>query len=304
MSQNESRINMDRLSRLAEFWNWLPAYRAVAETEHVRTAAERLHVSPSALSRSIGLLEESLGEKLFDREGRGIRLNRTGREFLRNLRAAMRLVDEGLQAVESATFAGPVHIAVPDDLVRLLLPGLRALGGEHPDLEVHMRAVAPRLITEHLVRGVLDIGFMQGPVPETDLKVHQFTEASNGVYCGHDNPLFGRTEIELDEVLEYPFVGGKEADGSPTDNWPPDVPRHVRLSVNRLQAAVDACAFGGFLAALPDHVAAPRRERELLWRLPVDVVPDTTFYMIQRPKLVERDRNDMIGDFLKSYVAD
>ena len=35
---------MDRFRAIAQIWNWLPGFRAVAETEHLPSAAERLHV--------------------------------------------------------------------------------------------------------------------------------------------------------------------------------------------------------------------------------------------------------------------
>ena len=53
---------MDKVQRLHRFWSWLPAFSAVAETQHLPSAALKLHVSPSALSRTIRLLEDDLGE--------------------------------------------------------------------------------------------------------------------------------------------------------------------------------------------------------------------------------------------------
>ena len=44
--------------RVSRIWNWLPVFRAVAETEHLPTASELLYVTPSALSRTIRLLEK------------------------------------------------------------------------------------------------------------------------------------------------------------------------------------------------------------------------------------------------------
>lgn len=53
----------------------------VAETEHMTNAAKELHVSQPALSRSLRMLEEELGVKLFDRLGRRLVLNDNGRRF-------------------------------------------------------------------------------------------------------------------------------------------------------------------------------------------------------------------------------
>ena len=302
MADDDQNLNLDRLRRLSEFWNWLPAYRAVAETEHVRTAARRLRVSPSALSRSIGLLEDSLGEQLFDREGRGIRLNRAGHEFLSNLRVAMRLIDEGLRAVESASFLGTLHVAAPDDLLPLLWPALNELQSLHPGLILKMHSVASSEVNNRLARGALDIAFMQDPEPESGLVVEHFAETTNGVYCGADHALFGREDVDVPDVLDHGFVAGESVDGLPSDAWPPDVDRNVRLYVSRLQAAVEAAAFGGMLASLPDHVAEPYRERELLWRIPVDLVPGTAFYMMRRVPVMEADRNSIIATFLHENV--
>lgn len=303
MSNDDPQLNLDRLRRLSEFWNWLPAFRAVAETEHVRTAAQRLRVSPSALSRSIGLLEDSIGEQLFDREGRGIRLNRGGHEFLANLRVAMRLIDEGLRSVESASFLGTLHMAVPDDLPRLLWPALNELQSLHPDLIVRIHSVAQSEVNGRLNRGALDLAFLQDPEPMSGLAVERFVETTNGIYCGADHPLYGKADVSTADVLQHGFVAGEQGDGASADGWPPDVERVVRLYVGRLQAAVEAAAFGGLLASLPDHVAAPHCERELIWRVPVDLVPGTVFYVVRREPVMESDRNAIIAKFLRERVA-
>ncbi len=43
---------MQPLRRLVPFWNWLPAFRAVAESQHLPTASRELNVTAPALSRS------------------------------------------------------------------------------------------------------------------------------------------------------------------------------------------------------------------------------------------------------------
>lgn len=303
MDDYNKPLNLDRLRRISDFWNWLPAYRAVAETEHVRTAAERLRVSPSALSRSIGLLEESLGERLFDREGRGIQLNRSGTEFLNHLRQAMRLIDDALQSIESTTLSGTVHLCAPDDLMGRLWVGLAALREAHPGLVIQVQHVPSREVNDRLLRGSLDLAFDQHPTPVAGVDVERFTSSENGVFCGTDHELAGRTSIDADQVLAHDFVAGIDADGDVLDGWPPDMQRRVAATVPRLQAAVEACAFGGLLAALPQHVAQPYCDRDLLVPLGQLKLEPSTFYALRRTAVNESDRNAVIASYLRTAVA-
>ena len=92
----------DRHQRVSQLWQWLPGFRAVAEVQHVRRAAERLHVSPSALSRTIHLLEEQLGHRLFRREGRSLRLEPHGELLLQVVRHCMRQIDDTVKQAARA----------------------------------------------------------------------------------------------------------------------------------------------------------------------------------------------------------
>ena len=102
---------MERARRIVQFWNWLPAFRAVAETQHLPSAASQLGVSPQALSRTIKLLEEELDADLFHRVGRQLRLSDAGEELLSSVRDAMRRVDDGLGRIEPGELRGRLRIA-------------------------------------------------------------------------------------------------------------------------------------------------------------------------------------------------
>ena len=129
---------MERLLRLNEFWNWLPAFRAVAETSHLPSASKALQVSASSLSRTIHLLEENLGRDLFDREGRNLELNENGERFLAAVRDAMRLIDDGLCDVTESPLSGSLHISAADFLTDVLLPVLQNLHSKHSRLICHL----------------------------------------------------------------------------------------------------------------------------------------------------------------------
>ena len=100
-------------------------------------------MSPSALSRTIRLLEKALGVTLFNREGRAIRLTPTGQTFLLAVRDAMRLVDDGLAHLSETTYSDPFQITVAGPFNYTLPRILEALRERCPGLVVSVRTYAP-----------------------------------------------------------------------------------------------------------------------------------------------------------------
>ena len=64
----------------------LRAFVAIADVGGFARAASRLNLTQSAISRQIALLEEELGVRLFDRDGRNVKLTSPGEDLLRRSR--------------------------------------------------------------------------------------------------------------------------------------------------------------------------------------------------------------------------
>ena len=75
---------------------------AVAEERNFRAAAQRLHITQPALSRSIKALEEELGHPLFDRIGRRIEITSFGLPLLEHVRSLVDLADTLRQNTQQA----------------------------------------------------------------------------------------------------------------------------------------------------------------------------------------------------------
>ncbi|MBS0974017.1 LysR family transcriptional regulator, partial [Serratia rubidaea] len=61
---------------------FLPTFIIAARLENLRAAAQQVHLTHGAVSQQIRQLEQALGYRLFERRGRGVRLNGAGRELL------------------------------------------------------------------------------------------------------------------------------------------------------------------------------------------------------------------------------
>jgi DNA-binding transcriptional LysR family regulator len=149
---------LERLQRISELWNWLPAFRAVAEYENVHKAAAALRVSPSALSRTVRLLEEAVGERLFIRSAAGLALTPAGVVLLQGTRDAMRRVDDAVSAaVREGTREGIFRgAAVGGILTRLLDRAICLVLERLPELEYRGSVAHEDTASAELLRGNLD----------------------------------------------------------------------------------------------------------------------------------------------------
>jgi LysR family glycine cleavage system transcriptional activator len=126
----------------------LPAFRAVAQSCNLRAAAETLHLTHSAVSQQIKVLEEQLGFQLFERRGRRILLNASGRSLLSSVEAALAQLEAGVQAAATAAAGAdqPLRLTVlPSFANRWLLPRLARWRERHPDIALEVDA-SPRLV--------------------------------------------------------------------------------------------------------------------------------------------------------------
>jgi DNA-binding transcriptional LysR family regulator len=279
---------MDRARRVSQIWSWLPAFRVVAESQHLPTASKEAALSASALSRAVRLLEDQLEVQLFHRDGRNLVLHPAGRLFLEAVREGMRRIDDGLDALKGSTMAGPIRISAPGPFASIfVLPALQAISEDHPDLVPHISSTKPDLVGPRLLDGRLDIAIVDDPQPEEGLHVHLLGKLSSGLYARPTHPLAQRETVRLSEVLDHAFVAPpKWLD----DHFPPHVPRRTALVVDQLHVAVQACATGNVLAFLPDAVADAYRGDGGLVRLPIELAAPEPLYAVHRTVLNPQDR--------------
>ena len=123
--------------------NTLAAFRAVAEVQNLRAAADTLHLTHSAVSQQIRGLEEHLGFELFERRGRRVVLNAAGHALLRSVQAALTQLDDGVQAAAAAASGTAQRLRVtvlPSFAQRWLLPRIGRWRERYPDLALEIDA--------------------------------------------------------------------------------------------------------------------------------------------------------------------
>jgi len=183
---------------------------AVAEEEHVGRAAERLHVSPSPLSRQIRQLEGELGVELFQRQGRGVRLTRAGTAYLARARELLDAVERAAKEAQAISRGaqGRLSLAFNDtrayaQLLPEVILGLRAL---HPKVAVDVSPLGSQAQLEALRAGSLDAGFGHQAPAEPGLRAEPLYTERILLALPVDHPLAHRKAITVAMLKDEPFV--------------------------------------------------------------------------------------------------
>jgi DNA-binding transcriptional LysR family regulator len=270
----------DRDPALGAVWELLPTFQAAAATEHLPTAAAALGVSPSAVSRAITLLEARLGEPVFDRVGRNLRLNAAGRRLRAGTEAAMREVDRALREAKHGELSGPLHLAATSAVVAsFLAPALSELRRAHADVMPWLHPTGPsEELNERLADARLDLALVEHPRPHPALVVVPLFPLDYGVYCGPGHAFYDRADVGEDEVMAAPFVGPTFEEG---ERLPPELRANVRVRVHQMSTAVDLCAAGDWLGVLPRRIA-DAWPGVRLWRLPNLHLPPGRLHLVHR----------------------
>ncbi|MEM9491887.1 MAG: LysR family transcriptional regulator, partial [Myxococcota bacterium] len=284
-TKEHTHDSMDRLQKLLNVWNWLPAFRTVAEVENLPAASKKLSISASALSRTVRLLEEELGHPLFDRVGRRLVLNSKGAALLGSVRRSMRIVSDALDEVTSSVMSGAVHIASPGSFMPIfVLPALRLLKKRHPGLRPVLGSVNADDIRSRVTTGALDLVLTDQQIQvDEDMLAELLFDVNYSVYCGAGHPLYEYEDesIEPSVIVEHEFA----APPNNGDHWPNHISRVVGVQTLILSTGVDLCGSGDFLAVLPDVVAELPRHFAALRRLPFHVCAPVPMYAIYRRAL-------------------
>ncbi len=164
----------------------LEILRAVADTGSFTAAGHQLHLSQSAVSRQILLLEEELEEQVFLRVGGKIRITPVGTTLL----DLSRRVFEDIEATRATivdsreTLAGTIRLVGGMTVCLYVFPPLiKEFKRVHPNVEVKVTpAATPRLVRQ-LRTGVADLGLVTLPVDDASLVVEPVLQ--RGTPPGH-----------------------------------------------------------------------------------------------------------------------
>ncbi len=178
---------------------------SVHQTSSFREAAERLHITQSAVSMQLKALETELGVKLFDRSRRppaltsaGLRLLGPAEEIVSRYEALKRLVRT------QAPLKGPLVLGViPTAIVHLMPRALTEIYRQHHDAQIKSKSSLSADLVKNVQSGVLDAAVITlTPPTPVDVRASVITREE---FFMIGKKKFG-PQLKLKQLEQIPFI--------------------------------------------------------------------------------------------------
>jgi DNA-binding transcriptional LysR family regulator len=239
----------------------LSYFLAVAESQNLSRAAERLGISQPSLTLAMRRIEEAVGTNLLIRHKRGVTLTKAGKQLLTHTRHIMQHWD----SIKSETLAsvtevqGSFTIGCHPSVALCLLPKFLAdLLDKNPRLDINLKHDSmSRRITEQVINMSIDIAIVVNPVRHADLIIKKLTDDKISLWQG-------RTDREIQNLQSGRALLICDPDLLQTQ----DILKKLKkkgmnfarvLPTNNLELIADLTASGCGIGILPGNIAMPRK---------------------------------------------
>lgn len=184
-------------------------FLAVAEARSVTEAGQRLHVAPSAVSRQVALLEDTMGCALFERQARGMALTEAGERLLLGLRGVqddLDVVQRGVQGLGPAS-AQRLHLACTEGLTTGFMPQLMgSFRRDHLGVCLFLRVGDAQQIDAWLQRGEVDVGLRFATRPPDGVSIVAKASSPIVAVVARDHPLARAGLVTVKELVRHPLA--------------------------------------------------------------------------------------------------
>lgn len=195
----------------------LRIFVAVAEREHITRAAQFLNMTQSAVSAAITALETRHDVTLFDRVGRSVVLNQTGRMFLKEATAVLARAREAETALMdlAGLVRGELSIMASQTIAGYwLAPFLAVYRSRFPGLQLDIRIGNTEQVADAVETGTVELGLVEGVVERSLLTSDIFAMDEMVIVVGPDHPWACGDRIAPSNLPESPWVIREKGSGT------------------------------------------------------------------------------------------
>jgi DNA-binding transcriptional LysR family regulator len=184
-------------------------FSETANTRSIRAASERLHVSPSAISRQIAKLEHELRAPVFDRRAQGMALTSAGEILQSTVESVIRefgRVKSQIAALQNIQ-AGTVDVYCFQTAIEsFVTPVLHRFHVQYPNVTFNVKMSSTDEAMEALNAGAAEIGLILNPPARDTIETMEVFRDRMVAAFAPAHPLAKRKAVSLRELAEFPIA--------------------------------------------------------------------------------------------------
>lgn len=187
----------------------LRGFLEIAKLGSFTRAAEALFITQPALSLQIKALEQSLGEPLFERQGRPLLLTPAGHILHKKAEQILGLVVQAKQEIDDlqGIVKGRLAIGTNDSYGLYLLPQVvERYRAQYPGVELVLTNSSSTQVASLVAEGRVDFGLVTLPVQHTRVESKPLFWREDVLVCAPGHPLCSKATVTLDQVVAYPLL--------------------------------------------------------------------------------------------------
>ncbi len=186
----------------------LEAFVQVSNHRSFSRAAEALFLTQPSVTARIQALERDLGERLFERSGRGVRLTEVGACFFPHAERVLQALNSGRDAIDSLRNlqSGSLILASATTVSAYLLPGLlKKFRERFPHVEVSVRTGRSEQVLAMLLADDAQIGLVRA-VYHQDIETKGLIEDELVLVSNAEHQVADGGPVTIDQLGDHPFI--------------------------------------------------------------------------------------------------
>lgn len=179
----------------------------VYRTENITKAAEHLHMTQPAVTRTIQEIENYYGVRLFERINRRLYVTETGKQFYKQALHIVDSFDNIEKTLRNWDTFGVLRVGSSITLGNFVLPELVCRFKEnHPNIKIYANVSNGSNLQKALLNNHLDLALVEGEVSEADLMSEQFYSDQLILIMPVGHPLMCQEKIYLSDLSKYDLL--------------------------------------------------------------------------------------------------
>ena len=185
----------------------LRIFLEIARHENLSKAAKALHMSQSAASEALLKLEEAYRVTLFDRKGKRLELNATGRSLRLEAESLLAHCHDFDEKLANHTALGHLKIGASFTIGNHLATRYLAIYlAEHPQADVQLETANTPDIVARVLNYEVDIGMIESEVQHRELELIPWREDELVVFCAASHPLARKKTLRAKDIRDAAWI--------------------------------------------------------------------------------------------------